>query len=150
MIIYFSCLLRAVLHAIYNYQYIFSGAVFVLAILLLSKTWCLLQQSSLRTYLAGMCHGFAVICVLLLIYNVTLNEIQHLPKPAQGSESFIYITANGSYICSRRDHGDVTKTGMDVWLVFLASYTLCLILCNAVVNCKLVARHHQVWPQGIM
>ena len=128
----------------------FSDTFFALAILLLSITcFFLVQQSAFKTwgtsqpYLVGICHGFAAVCVLLLVYNVAYFET----TSTEGSRAFIYVTANGSYICPRKDQGEATNPGMDIWLLFLASYTLCLILCNAVVNSKLDARH-EVWPQG--
>ena len=129
----------------------FSDTFFALAILLLSITcFFLVQQSAFKTwgtcqpYLVGICHGFAAVCVLLLVYNVAYFET----TLTEGSKAFIYVTANGSYICSRKDESEVANTGMEIWLVFLASYTLCLILCNAVVNSKLDARHGVCWPQG--
>ena len=133
----------------------FSDTFIGLAILLLSITWLfLVKQSAFKTwgtsqsYFVGICHGFAAVCVLLLVYNVVYFEIQHVTTSTEGSIAFIYVTANGSYICPRKDQGEVTSTRMEIWLVFLASYSLCLMLCNAVVNSKLDARHEVCWPQG--
>ena len=130
----------------------FSDTCFVLATLLLSITcFFIIQKSLLRTwgaYLAGICHGFVAVLVLLLTLSVTFIEIQHVPTSTQGSEAFICVTANSSFVCSKKNQGDVTLIGMDTWLAFLVSYTICLILCNAVVNCKLDVVS-KVLPQGI-